>query len=115
MGARGRGVSVYRETLAWDSRDAPDRLIDELLFRKKLLLTYNLPEADRAATKRAATEKLDHLVFLLLRQLSREPLIVPRALRRLRREAPEYCAHIPLSLLRQFAHIRRLRTSDREE
>jgi hypothetical protein len=53
-----------------------------------------------AVNKSRQRETLDQFAFLVLRNLSRSPLSVLRALARFVRETPEYLADVPLALLR---------------
>lgn len=110
MGARGRGVSVYRDALAWDSPHAPDRLIDGLVFRDKLLKAFNLTPEQRALSEKEAQETRDHLTFLCLRNLRSQPGTSMRAAVRITRELPRFWLHFPRTCLRLPAHQRSFRS-----
>lgn len=106
MGARGRGISVYRDALAWDSPHAPDRLIDGLVFRDKLLRAFDLTPAQRALSEKEAQETRDHLTFLCLRNLRHRPGTSAHAAARITRELPSFWLHFPRTCLRVPAHQR---------
>lgn len=110
MGSRGRGVSVYREALAWDSVNAPDRLIDGLVFRDKLVTIFDLDPTQRGLSEQEAQETRDHLVFLCLRNLRYRPLVTLRAALRITRELPSFWFHFPRTCLRVPAHHRTFKT-----
>jgi succinoglycan biosynthesis protein ExoW len=108
MGARGEGVSIYREALAWDSVNAPDRLIDGLVFRNKLTTVFDLDAAQRKLSEKEEQETRDHLVFLCLRNLRYRPLTTLHAIRRISRELPSFWLHFPKTCSRIPAHHRTL-------
>ncbi|WP_159586511.1 glycosyltransferase family 2 protein [Chelativorans xinjiangense] len=110
MGSRGRGVSVYREALAWDSVHAPNRLIDGLVFRDKLLTIFDLDSTQRRLSEQEAQETRDHLVFLCLRNLRYRPLNTLDAALRISRELPSFWLHFPKTCLRVPAHYRTFKT-----
>lgn len=110
MGSRGEGVSIYREALAWDSVNAPDRLIDGLVFRDKLVNTFDLDSTQRRLSEQEAQETRDHLVFLCLRNLRYRPLTTLRAALRISRELPSFWLHFPKTCLRVPAHHRTFKT-----
>lgn len=106
MGSRGKGVSVYREALAWDSVNAPDRLIDGLVFRHELATLFDLDATQRRLSEQEAQATRDHLVFLCLRNLRYRPLTTLRAAVRITRELPGFWLHFPKTCLRVPAHYR---------
>jgi succinoglycan biosynthesis protein ExoW len=106
MGARGEGVSIYREALAWDSVNAPDRLIDGLVFRDKLAALFDLDPAQKKLSENEAQVTRDHLVFLCLRNLRYRPLTTLHAVRRISRELPAFWLHFPKTCLRLPSHRR---------
>ncbi|MDZ5696161.1 glycosyltransferase family 2 protein [Chelativorans sp. M5D2P16] len=110
MGTRGEGVSVYREALAWDSVNAPDRLIDGLVFRDKLATTFDLDPTQRRLSEQEAQVTRDHLVFLCLRNLRYRPLATLHAALRISRELPSFWLHFPKTCLRVPAHYRTFKT-----
>lgn len=110
MGARGEGVSVYREALAWDSVNAPDRLIDGLVFRHKLATVFDLDPAQRRLSGRETQATRDHLVFLCLRNLRYRPLRSLHAAFRITRELPGFWLHFPRTCFRVPAHYRTFKT-----
>jgi succinoglycan biosynthesis protein ExoW len=108
MGSRGQGVSIYREALAWDSVNAPDRLIDGLIFRHKLVSSYPLDSDQRLLSEREAQETRDHLLFLCIRNLRYRPVSTLGALYRVSREIPSFWLHFPKTFFRVPGHYRRI-------
>lgn len=108
MGARGRGVSLYRGALSWDSPRALDSLIDGLKLQKKIS-RYDVDPAERSMLRRKRRQMRDRLMFLMLRALPRRPDIVCQAAIRLAKELPDYFLHAPASLLRVPSHVRMTR------
>ncbi|TAM99092.1 MAG: glycosyltransferase family 2 protein [Rhizobiaceae bacterium] len=108
MGARGEGVSIYREALAWDSVNAPDRLIDGLVFRNKLTTVFDLDAVQKTLSEKEEQETRDHLVFLCLRNLRYRPLTTLHAIRRISRELPSFWLHFPKTCSRIPSHHRTL-------
>jgi len=108
MGSRGEGVSIYREALAWDSANAPDRLIDGLIFRRKLASSYQLDDDRRLLSEKEAQETRDHLLFLCIRNLRYRPANTLGALLRVSREIPSFWLHFPKTFLRVPGHYRRI-------
>jgi succinoglycan biosynthesis protein ExoW len=108
MGSRGEGVSIYREALAWDSTNAPDRLIDGLIFRQKLVTSYPLDDDQRLLSEKEAQETRDHLLFLCIRNLRYRPANTLGALLRVSREIPSFWLHFPKTFFRVPRHYRRI-------
>jgi succinoglycan biosynthesis protein ExoW len=108
MGSRGQGVSIYREALAWDSANAPDRLIDGLVFRDKLSRSFELDPDQRSLSDHEAQVTRDHLLFLCLRNLRYRPRNTANALLRVSREIPGFWLHFPRTFLRVPGHYRRI-------
>lgn len=104
MGHRGRGVSIYRETLSWDSPNGLNRLIDQMVMRKKMLANYELSLSQRAALRSALQRSCTHFVFLSLRNGVRQPRTVAAALARITREVPQIWQMMPIALHRLPAH-----------
>ena len=109
MGSRGRGVSVYRETLSWDSPAASDRLIDEIVFRYKLLRSYEFNNRKRREIKRATQKKRDHLLFLSIRNLRSQPRVTLATVRKISVQIPDFWIRLPITVLRLPGHIKELR------
>jgi succinoglycan biosynthesis protein ExoW len=108
MGRRGQGVSVYREALSWDSLNAPNRLIDGLVFRDKLTRHYRLDVSQRQLSEREAQETRDHLLFLCIRNLRYRPRSTIEALMRVSQEIPSFWLHFPRTFFRVPGHYRRI-------
>lgn len=108
MGARGQGVSIYREALSWDSPNAPNRLIDGLVFRDKLIRSYALDRDQRRLSEKEAQETRDHLLFLCIRNLRYRPASTVTALKRVSREIPGFWLHFPRTFLRVPGHYRKI-------
>lgn len=108
MGSRGEGVSVYREALSWDSANAPNRLIDGLIFRRKLALRFDLDTERRLLSLIEEQETRDHFLFLCIRNLRYRPRNTLEALLRVSREIPSFWLHFPRTFLRIPAHYRKI-------
>ena len=109
MGSRGRGVSIYRETLSWDLPAAPDRLIDEIVLRNKLLRSYEFDNQKRREIRRATQKKRDHLLFLSIRNLRSQPRVTLATARRISVQIPDFWIRLPTTVLRLPGHIKELR------
>jgi succinoglycan biosynthesis protein ExoW len=114
-GERGEGVSIYRETLAWDSPRGPDRIIDEIVLRNRLLSRYALEPLQREAVLASKVERITHLLFILLRWVRKDVRVAGRALVRVTRRAPEFWYYVPEALLCLPAHARELRRAASSE
>jgi succinoglycan biosynthesis protein ExoW len=108
MGRRGWGVSLYRESLSWDSEHALDSLIDGLKLQKKIR-QYAIDPAAGWMLRQKRQRMTDRLMLLMLRDLRRRPHIVWGAIKRVAKELPEFFLHAPASLVRLPAHIRMTR------
>jgi succinoglycan biosynthesis protein ExoW len=108
MGSRGEGVSIYREALSWDSANAPNRLIDGLIFRRKLARSFDLDARRRLLHFVEEQETRDHLLFLCIRNLRYRPRNTLDALLRVSREIPSFWLHLPRTFLRIPAHYRKI-------
>jgi len=114
MGSRGWGVSIYRDSLSWESQHALDSLIDALKLQQKIAKFADKPGAKRMLrTKRR--QMRDRLMFLMMRDLPRRPEIVWKATKRLAKELPEFFVHVPASIVRMPAHIRMTRAKSANE
>jgi hypothetical protein len=108
MGYRGRGVSIHRQTLSWESVNAADRLIDELKVLRKA--DAFSPDRDASEMLNDQTRRLrDELMVRLLRLMKRHPVTFARTLVNLMREFPEYFLHAPMILLRTPSIVKQLR------
>jgi succinoglycan biosynthesis protein ExoW len=108
MGSRGQGVSIYREALSWDSANAPNRLIDGLIFRRKLARRFDLDAQRKLLSFVEEQETRDHLLFLCIRNLRYRPRNTIEALLRVSREIPSFWLHLPRTFLRIPAHYRKI-------
>ena len=108
MGSRGEGVSIYREALSWDSVNAPNRLIDGLVFRHKLVTGFALEGRQKILSENEAQETRDHLLFLCIRNLRYRPRNTIDALMRVSRDNPSFWLHLPRTFLRIPGHYRKL-------
>jgi succinoglycan biosynthesis protein ExoW len=108
MGARGWGISIYRESLNWDSANAIDSLIDGLKVQQKIK-AYAVSPATQHMLRRKRQKMRDGLTVLLLREIPRRPYLVWRGLARLAKEVPEYLLLAPISLARVPAHLKKTR------
>jgi succinoglycan biosynthesis protein ExoW len=107
MGARGRGVSVFRSRLGWDV-PALERAIDEIRFRSYLIGQLRPPARERQLIRRSIDYFCDHFVFLALRNMASNPADVGRLTTKLVRSYPAFLIKAPGSLLRLRAHRRGL-------
>lgn len=98
MGYRGRGVSIYRETLAWDSPNGLNRILDQMVARKKMLTTFNLSHVQRSALQRDLQGMCTHFVLISLRNCIRQPRVLIAALTRMTRDIPQIWQMLPASL-----------------
>lgn len=108
MGSRGQGVSIYREALSWDSANAPNRLIDGLVFRRTLARRFDLDAQRKLLHLVEEQETRDHLLFLCIRNLRYRPRNTLDALQRVSREIPSFWLHLPRTFLRIPAHYRKI-------
>ncbi len=107
MGYRGHGVSIYRETLSWDSPNGLNRILDQMVARKKTLTIFNLSHVQRSALQRELQEMCTHFVLIGLRNCIRQPRVFVAALARMTRDIPQIWQMMPASLWR----LRSYRTS----
>lgn len=110
MGSRGEGVSIYREALSWDSANAPNRLIDGLVFRRKLATSFDLDTKRRSLSLAEEQETRDHLLFLCIRNLRYRPRNTLDAIARVSREIPSFWLHLPKTFFRIPAHYKKVAT-----
>jgi succinoglycan biosynthesis protein ExoW len=108
MGARGWGVSLYRDSLSWDSPAALDNIIDGLKLQKKVA-HFPVDAAAKAMLKRKRWRMRDRLTVLLLREMRSRPVLAAKAIRRLATELPSYFVYVPVSLVRVPSHLRMTR------
>jgi succinoglycan biosynthesis protein ExoW len=107
LGKRGRGVSVYREALAWDSPAFIPRLIDAFHLRTLIASRFALsPKAARlnACERREAAEEI---AFALVRLL-RSPRELPAALAAVTHERHGLWAMIVAAIPRLLTIRRRM-------
>jgi succinoglycan biosynthesis protein ExoW len=105
MGARGRGVSVFRSRLGWDV-PALERAIDEIRFRSFLLDRLAPPAREKQLIERSIDYFCDHFVFLALRNIASDAGAVGHLSLALVRSYPAFLLKAPGSLLRLSAHRR---------
>jgi succinoglycan biosynthesis protein ExoW len=108
LGRRGRGVSIYRGTLAWDSPNVLSRLADQIIMRNKIAGRFDLPTEQLRALRADAQKVCNHFVFLGLRNASRQPRAIVEALSRLTRQHPMFWTMVPASLIGLPAYRRQL-------
>lgn len=113
-GRRGVGVSIYRESLAWDSENGLSRVADEILMRTTIRHHFSLTRAQVKILKNDAQLVCDHFVFLALRNARKQPRQLKDALLRLTRQGPSFWTMVPVSLLRLPAYVRKLRAEFRQ-
>jgi succinoglycan biosynthesis protein ExoW len=105
LGQRGRGVSVYREALAWDSSAFIPRLIDAFhlrtLIAQRFVLSPDVAQINAQERRKAAEE----IAFAIVRRL-RRPHDLPAALTAVTREGPGLWSAI-LAALPSLPRIRR--------
>lgn len=104
MGYRGYGVSIYRETISWDSQNGLNRILDQIVACKKMLSTFNLSDGQRSALQRELQKMCNHFVFISFRNGVRQPRVVAAAWARMTRDAPAIWQFVPVSLLRLPGH-----------
>jgi succinoglycan biosynthesis protein ExoW len=109
MGQRGKGVSIYDETLAWGSPNAPNRVIEELRFRQKMMSVSYFGVAKKLRIFGSARQRADHLLFLILRNLRHNPEIAKAAIGRFVREVPMFGLFLPVSVISLPLHYLALR------
>lgn len=109
MGYRGRGVSIYRETLAWDSPNGLNRILDQMVARKKMLSAFDLTPVQRSALQRDLQEMCTHFVLISLRNCIRQPRTLVAALTRMTRDIPQIWQMLPASLWQLPAYRASLR------
>lgn len=109
---RGRGVSIFRETLSWESLDGPNRIIDELMFRRQLLNGYGFSLGKKLSIYKSAQTKTNHWLFLVLRHLKSNPETSKKALKRYLRELPQFVCCLPIALVYLPFHYLQLRSEN---
>lgn len=72
-GERGEGISIYRETMSWGSDGAPLRILDELAYRQQSLFANDLKISTKYRLFRSGHVRMNHFVFLFVRNLKRNP------------------------------------------
>ena len=108
-GRRGFGVSIYRETLGWDSPNGPSRLADEIFMRSTISRNFDLSKSQRSLLRRDTQKSHDHFVFLALRSTRRQPGGIASALRRILTENPSSWGMFARAIFNLPNHIRDLR------
>ena len=109
LGHRGRGVSVYREALAWDSPTFIPRLIDAFHLRTLIASRFDLSPAATRLNARERREAAEEIAFALARRI-RSPGDLPAALGAITREGGLWAAVIA-ALPRLPAIRRRMATA----
>lgn len=104
MGHRGRGVSIYRDTLSWDSPNGLSRVLDQMVMRKKILASFKLTSNQQGLLRRDIQNACNHFVFLSLRNSVRQPRTVAAALARMTLDFPLVWRMVPTALCRLPAH-----------
>lgn len=108
-GNRGIGISIYRESLAWDSPNGLSRVADEILMRTTIRRKFDLTAGQKRLLQQDAQLVCDHFAFLAVRNARKQPRQLSEALSRLTRESPGFWLMVPASLLRLPAYVRKLR------
>lgn len=108
-GRRGFGVSIYRETLGWDSPNGLSRLADEILLRSIISRNFDLSKSHRFLLRRDAQKSHDHFLFLALRNAKRQPSGIASALRRVLSENPSSWGMLARAVCHLPNHVRGLR------
>lgn len=108
-GRRGFGVSIYRETLGWDSPNGLSRLADEILLRSTISGSFDLSKSHRSLLRRDAQKSHDHFLFLALRNARRQPSGIASALRRVLTENPSSWGMFARAVFHLPNHVRDLR------
>ncbi len=101
-GKRGTGVSIYRETLSWDSPKILERLLDELLLREYIRAELELSKRQMEIVNCGQQIVFAQFIFLALRMLFRHPSVTLQAVSRLLDDIP----HLVLSIPRAISKIR---------
>ncbi|MBB6226423.1 succinoglycan biosynthesis protein ExoW [Polymorphobacter multimanifer] len=99
MGRRGRGVSLYRSTLSWDSPSGIARVVDQISMRRMVAERFSL---DRQQVKRVddeIVELCEHVIFLALRNSFRHPRTILAELRRLTGLYPAFWRRVPSAII----------------
>lgn len=111
-GWRGVGVSIYRESLAWDSPNGLSRVADEISMRTAISRRFNLGRPQLRLLRSDAQMVCNHFVFLAVRNARKQPRELMGALLRLTRESPSFWMMVPHSLMTLPRYVRDLRRSD---
>jgi succinoglycan biosynthesis protein ExoW len=108
-GRRGVGISIYRESLAWDSLHGLSRVADEILMRTTIRRKFDLTADQKRLLQQDAQRVCDHFAFLAVRNARKQPRQLSEAILRLTRHSPSFWRMIPGSLLRLPSYVRKLR------
>jgi len=108
MGSRGRGVSVYREALPWDSAGFIPRLIDAFHFRSLVASRFTLDAEQAAINSRHRRQAADEIAFALARRLMRSPAHAVSAVGAIAREGPSLWAMLVAAVPRLLRIRRRM-------
>ena len=103
-GLRGRGVSIYRETLAWGSPLGMETKIDEILLRARIFGQFSLTARQQLKLRTELQKASDHLLFLMLRNARLHPKLVFKSLLRVTRFYPRIWTMMPQSALGLSKH-----------
>ncbi len=112
-GERGEGVSIYRETMSWGSEGAPFRLLDELAYRQHSLFAADLKLGTRLRLLRSGQKRLNHFVFLFVRNLKRNPKLSWSSLLSLIKRVPVFIPALPIAFAWLPMHYRSLKLESR--
>ncbi|NJC08774.1 glycosyltransferase family 2 protein [Polymorphobacter fuscus] len=110
MGARGFGISINRDAFGWDKPESLERLVDEIGLYTKIRRNFASTADQRAAIDAKLAQDHDHFVFLALRNCTRNPGAVARAVGRASRIDAALWRRAPASLLRLRTHRASFRT-----
>jgi succinoglycan biosynthesis protein ExoW len=109
QGERGRGVSIYRSTLAWDMASAADRLLEEIVFRRALFDRFGHRADSHAALDAQLSLKEAALVFIVARGAKRKPIKALSVLGRALAANPRMIRRLPGIALSMPAFYRELK------
>jgi len=108
-GERGEGVSIYRETMSWGSDGAPLRILDELAYRQQSLFANDLKISTKYRLFRSGHVRMNHFVFLFVRNLKRNPKLSFSSMLTLIKRVPLFIISLPIAFVWLPLHYHSLR------
>ena len=109
FGERGRGVSIYRDTLNWDLDTAGQRVLEEIAFRRSLLVHYGDRPGCRAMLDANLTRRELSIIFLAARGVHKAPLKAISVLARAASSDPRILLRLPSIVLQLPSYYRDLK------